>query len=404
MRHSLGLCQWKDLLLQWRIYLQGAQTLTRRAALQLLQKTVDESRAAATASGRSPLATKSHSVMIWRTLAHQEVQWADCLSLMDAQWDTLSPDQRRFLQKSLNSAESWRHLPSLMAEAWQPATELSAVYARLLVTETMVQFTTLVHAALRERPHLGGVLPVTPQVLMRCYVLGRSQPEVALQCCRVLSLSNTITVSRREREALSFAYAMLHAQNGQWSVALSVLNAVREVRPSAKRLFRTYTSQTSQWLRAIASLEPIEPRSVAEAIAHAPHWSHALRTFEKWESHEAISALLARSDCVGAMGWEASLRLCAVARIQSYGLIRSILTTVPPDHPQLMQLHANAIRPAAETMYAGTLTRRAYKFVQAGGWAEAIGLLCGCRYYDDRSAACTVCSARFCPTPRFVEV
>ncbi|RNF18959.1 uncharacterized protein Tco025E_04350 [Trypanosoma conorhini] len=382
MRHALRLWQWKDLLLQWRMYLHGTQALTRRAALQLLRKTVDEAHVAAAGSGRSPLAKKSHSVLIWKALARQEAQWADCLSLMDAQWATLSPDQRRFLQNSLTCAESWRHLPSLMAEAWQPATELAAVYARLLVADTVVQFATLVHAALRERPQLGGVLPVTPQVLMRCYVLGRNQPEVALQCCRALALSDAKAVSRREKEALSFAYAMLHAKKGQWSVALSLLGSAREIRPSAKRLFWTYTSQASQWLRAIASLEPVGPRSVAEAIAHAPHWSYALRTLEKWDSPEAISAVLARPDCVDAMGWEASLRLCVAARVHSYSLIRSILTRVPPEQPRLMQLHAEAISAAGEAMYAGTLTRRAYKFAQAGGWAEAIGLLCGCRYYD----------------------
>ncbi|PBJ69074.1 hypothetical protein BCY84_20556 [Trypanosoma cruzi cruzi] len=382
MRQTLWLWQWKDLLSHWKMYFHSGQKLTRRAALQLLQKTVDAARSSANGPGNSPLATKRNSEMIWKTIARHNVHWADCLALMKVQWAVLSPDQRHFIQEAFTCSGSGHHLPCLMADVWHPATDLSSVYARLLVSETIVQFAIVVYAAVRERPHLGNVLPVTPQVLLRCYFLGRSQPEVALQCCRVMALSSTKDISRIEREALAFEYIMLHAKKGQWSVALSVLNSSREIRPSAKRLFRLYTFQASQWLRAIASVVPMEPHNVAEAITHAPHWSYALRTFERWESAEAICALLARPDCVAAMGWEVSLRLCAEARVNSYSLIRFIFTTVPSSCPQLMQLHATAIRPAGEVMYSGTLTRRAYKFVQSGCWAEAIGLLCGCCYYD----------------------
>ncbi|KEG10633.1 hypothetical protein DQ04_03481030 [Trypanosoma grayi] len=382
MRRTTRLRGGADLLTRWRANLGGGQTLSRESALQLMQETVDEAHTSADGRKKPLLATRRHSVMIWKSLGQHHIPWADCLGLLEAQLAAVSPAQRRFLQDSLADEKQLGRLPHLVIAMWQHLADLSAVYAHLMAAETIVRFASLVQIAVRERPQLGGVLPVTPCVLMRCYELGKAQPEVALECCRGLALVNAETVPRREKEALALAYAMLHANSGCWSMALSVVNAAREVRPSAKRLFWLYTKRTSQWEKALSSTQPVERQVVVESIKHAPGFSCALKVYEKWESHEAAVALLARPDCISAMGWEAALRLCHKAHVCTYSILRHILAGIPADHPQLMQLHTSTIRLGGDSMYAGTLTRRAHTFIKKSQWSEAIGLLCGCRYYD----------------------
>ncbi|KAH9577599.1 hypothetical protein LSM04_008994 [Trypanosoma melophagium] len=382
MRRSIRLWQGKDLLHRWKLCLNGKQELTREEILQLMQETVKEAQPSENRRDKSLLGKRTQSMLIWKTLDKHKMNWSSCLMLMEAQLQALPLPQRKFMEDGFKDLQSWHRLPHSMVELWNFEEDLSNVYSHLLEARTIVQFASLLYAAVRERPQLGGVLPVTPQVLLQCYKLGKGQPEVALKCCQILSLANVEVISRLKKETLAFAYAMLHAERGQWGVALSVLNSTREVRLSAKRLFWAYAFRISQWKLALTTVKSMKPQQVADAITHAPNWLCALRTFERWNSPESAQALLTREDYIYSVGWETALSLCAATRVHAYSVIRPIIVSIPEKHPQRMQLYADAIAPASESMYAGTLTRRAYKYVQNGEWEQAIGFLCGCRYYD----------------------
>ncbi|ORC93780.1 uncharacterized protein TM35_000016570 [Trypanosoma theileri] len=382
MRRSIHLWQGKGLLHRWKVCLHGKEELTKEEVLQLMQETAKEAQSSENKREKSLLGKRTHSMLIWKALEKYNISWSNCLKLIEAQLHALPLAQRKFIEDGLKDVESWHSLPHTMVELWHFEEDLSSVYSRLLEARTIVQFASLLHAAVGERPQLGGILPVTPEVLLRCYELGKDQPEVALQCCQILALANAEVVSRLKKETLAFAYAMLHAERGQWSVALSVLNATREVRPSAKRLFWVHAFRLNQWKVALTTVNSMQPKEVADAITYAPHWLCALRTFERWNSPESAQALLTRADYIQNVGWEKALSLCAANRVYAYSVLRPIIASIPNKHPQRMQLYADAIAPSSESMYAGTLTRRAYKYVQNGEWEQAIGLLCGCRYYD----------------------
>ncbi|CBH10384.1 hypothetical protein, conserved [Trypanosoma brucei gambiense DAL972] len=371
------------LLRQWKKHLTEGQPLTKGDAFRLMRRTLNETQRAEQQQRLSFLASKGNSTTVWKALARHNITWRNSLTLMDAQLAAFSPSRREFVCSRLGpTSRLWMQLPHVIVGAWQTEDDMLAVFNRLLASETIVQFASIVLAAIRERPQLGGVLPVVSCVLLHCYELGGKQPDTALSCCRLLALVGPEKLPRSEREVLAFRYAMLYATQGQWSVALSVVNAAHEVRPSAKRLLWLHTSRIVQWIKAIECLHPVEPSFVASSIEYAPNWLCALRTYERWRSRDAAQALLIRKDCISAVGWEASLHFCSQNGVDSYGILRPILSMVPGDHPQRMQILTDATRATGESMYAGTLSRRAFKLAQRGEWAEAIGLLCGCRYYD----------------------
>nr|CCC89984.1 conserved hypothetical protein [Trypanosoma congolense IL3000] len=382
MRCSAVSWCWNRLLGQWKKYLDG-EVLARQDALLLMGRTVREVQRGRQEQRISFLATRGHSVAVWKVLDRQRTAWKDCLALFEIQIASFSPLRRSFLEGCLVAfPKLWKRLSYAMLSAWHPEEKFLAVYTQLMASETIVQFISIVSAAIREQPQLGGILPVSHLVLLRCYELGKAQPETALSCCRIVALAKPELLSRAEREELAFGYAMLFAFRDQWGVALSVLNASREVRPSAKRLFWLHISRMGQWVKAVQCHETLEPSFITSAIEHASHWSYALRVYEQWKTHDAAQALIARKDVIDTIGWEASLCLCRLSGIRSYGLLRPVLSAIPDNHPQRMQLLSNAIRVTEESMYAGTLTRRAFQFVKRGKWMDAIGLLCGCRYFD----------------------